>query len=158
MGLDVSAYARCTLASDQRIDDGEPCAEDGVIVYHNDDFPGRCDEFPDRSVIEYGQHLDGPSHSYGGYNEWRDDLSKLAGYKSAKQVFDEVSEGPFYELIDFGDNEGAIGTAVSAKLAKDFAAFQEKADTYSDEYFRTRYAQWRAAFEFASDGGFVDFH
>lgn len=53
-----------------------------------------------------------------------------------------------------------IGPKTSAKLAMDFAAFQEKADLFdwSDEYYANKYADWRRAFELAADGGAVCFH
>ena len=63
---------------------------------------------------------------------------------------------PFYELINFSDCEGFIGPKTSAKLAKDFAAWQEKAGERG--WFSEKYAQWRAAFELAANGGVVQFH
>jgi hypothetical protein len=69
-----------------------------------------------------------------------------------------MSEGPFWELIHFSDCEGTIGPEVSAKLAQDFARYQDQADAHPDERFRDLYATWRTAFEMASQGGAVDFH
>ncbi|MNJ79827.1 hypothetical protein D3C77_779790 [compost metagenome] len=49
----------------------------------------------------------------------------------------------------------------SAKLAKDFADFDERAkyfDGDEDGWFYKKYLDWKKAFELASDGGTVDFH
>lgn len=66
--------------------------------------------------------------------------------------------GPFWELINFSDCEGVLGPATSAKLAGDFATWQEKADQHPDEAFRVLYARWRKACEMAADGGALVFH
>jgi len=108
--------------------------------------------------------------SYGGYNRWREQLAELAGYPAGDyEQYGRTYQshcvpcwngeaGPFSELINFSDCEGVIGASVSAKLAKDFADFQPKADAHEDDRFRMKYAEWRQAFEMASDSGAVDFH
>jgi hypothetical protein len=68
------------------------------------------------------------------------------------------AQGPFSELIHFSDCEGVIGTAVSKKLAADFAAFDEKAKAAGNERYYAKYQEWRKAFEMAANGGAVDFH
>ena len=66
---------------------------------------------------------------------------------------------PFFELINFSDCEGSIGPVVSAKLARDFAEFDERARSLNDEgrHFYRLYKSWTTAFQMASDGGMVDF-
>jgi hypothetical protein len=67
--------------------------------------------------------------SYGGYNQWRDELAKLAGYPPHPREKHslhqssacEVQSGPFWELLTFSDCEGTIGPKIATKLAKDFA-------------------------------------
>lgn len=108
--------------------------------------------------------------SYGGYNQWREELAKLAGYPSRPEErygrveerhdrgAQEAGQGPFFELIYFSDCEGTIGPKFSAKLAKDFSDYQAKADGHTDEYWRDKYTEWRKAFEFAANNGAVSFH
>lgn len=122
------------------------------------DFPERSPEFEahclykaDDEAISFG------AGSYGGYNKWRDQLAKLADYESAKVCWTNPKSGPFIELIDFSDYDGTIGTAISQKLSKDFSEFQQKANWHEDEYFLTKYNEWREAFEFASENGCVVF-
>lgn len=173
MGLDVFAYSKARKAENQTFDaDGEPLAgEDCQVTYENPDFPGRCDEFPDRTIVFIdGEHISPFGRSYSGYNRWREQLAELAGYPLTKYEGHfggeresyaagawGVVNGPFWEMIYFSDCEGCIGTAVCKKLAADFADYQAKADAHQDEYFRQGYAEMRQSFEHGSDGGFVRF-
>lgn len=153
MGLDISAYSNLKREDDQS-KDRDDCE---IHILVNDDFPGRCDDVAE-GYYAAGDELGFRAGSYGGYGAWRDQLARLAGNASAKAVWSDPKPGPFIELINFSDCEGTIGTAVSVKLAKDFADFQHAADTHPDEYFRERYANWRKAFELASKAGAVLFH
>lgn len=163
MGLDISYYRTATLAPG-----GDPDEdwERFRRVYVNPAFPGSADELEDRAVYEVTDGEGFAAGSYGGYNDWREQLAKLAGYRpvEAEEPRHQHSAGawaatggPFWELINFSDCEGAIGPAVSAKLAKDFADHQPKADEVGG-HFAEKYAEWRKAFETAANGGFVEFH
>jgi hypothetical protein len=171
MGLDVTAYRKLTPAPDAKMTDGY-LDDDGVVqIYRQDQhFPGRCDEFADRGIYRYGDAEDCFSGGYMGYGLWREQLAALAGYPPITGDDPMLSRmphsnsawqaagGPFWELINFSDCEGTIGTAVSAKLAQDFANFQTAADHHHDERFRRVYLGFRKAFETAADGGCVVFH
>ena len=69
---------------------------------------------------------------------------------------------PFVELINFSDCEGVIGPKVAAKLAKDFADYEDRASAFAakfkDDFFLALYREWRRAFEWAADGGMVHFN
>ena len=67
---------------------------------------------------------------------------------------------PFVELINFPDNEGVIGPVVAAKLAKDFAEFEHRAEEYSASIpdgtdWLENYREWKCAFEMAAKDGAV---
>lgn len=171
MGLDITWYRGIARAaeSEGRDEDGLPL--DGFnSFYLNSDFPGRADDITEGAIYSFEEEGDFCAGSYGGYNRWRDDLAKLAGYAatpharygSTETRHDagawQASSGPFWELINFSDCEGTIGTAVSAKLSADFAKYQPKADSHPNEYFRERYARWRNAFDKAAQSGCVAFH
>jgi hypothetical protein len=68
------------------------------------------------------------------------------------------STGPFYELINFFDNEGTLGPVVAAKLAKDFADHRSKAEQVEDVFFVESYREWDKAFQMAAKQGAVEFH
>jgi hypothetical protein len=167
MGLDVTAYKKITRQDLPLEEDGYEY--DYVRAFVNPDFPGRADDLTD-SWYSYEDAVDGISCGYGGYNHWRRELAKLAGWQPAPfeqygrvEMREDAAAwaadgGPFWELINFTDCDGAIGTAIAAKLAKDFAEHQSKADEHPDKLFRARYEQMRKAFECAADSGFVRFH
>lgn len=167
MGLDITAYRRLTKAEGVECDeDGEPVdwnrftrIRQSLIDYTEEHWNGRA-EGVEAGVYERDDDREFKfrAGSYSGYNAWRDDLARFAGHRTANHVWESHIDGPFVELIDFSDCEGIIGPVVAAKLAKDFADHQERADKFADEWFRQKYADWRKAFEMAADGGAVDFH
>lgn len=173
MGLDITAYKNIKRAAEGSGLDGDGYAdyENGFFfLYLNPDFPGRANDIEAQIPYESEQSMGFRAGGYSGYNQWRDELAKLACYPATPYTMYgatttrhdagawDASEGPFWELINFSDSEGTIGTAVSKKLAKDFADFQAKADLHPDEYFRARYNEWREAFDMAADNGAVSFH
>jgi hypothetical protein len=177
MGLDITAYRGLTKAQPgEGIDPTYPEESDydngWVRMYVNTDFSGRNDSIEDRAIYKPADQFGFRAGSYSGYSVWRNQLAEMAGYSTAVVAGDRYAElypaargvhldpqpGPFVELINFSDCEGVIGPETSAKLAQDFAAFQEKADAHPDDWFRDRYALWRKAFEMASDNGAVAFH
>lgn len=172
MGVDITAYKQLQEQNCVCDEDGEPIDDvdyDWVKFYLNPDFPGRADDIKDETVYRYTDSEDMLSISYGGYNRLRNQLAELAGYPLGQyeqygQMYDSYccdcwngKTGPFSEIINFSDCEGVIGTAISAKLAKDFADFQEKADLRGDSQFKKFYAGMRKGFEAASDGGAVKY-
>lgn len=124
----------------------------GIPVTDTDDqfINGGCFEVTDSTVTHGFQ-----AGSYGGYNRWREDLSKQFNPSA-------VPFAPFYELIYFADNEGTIGPDAARDLLADFT---EHADRYvppgDDEfagYYREKYQDWTRACELAADGGLIQFH
>ncbi|AWH87137.1 hypothetical protein [Limnobaculum parvum] len=179
MGLNITAYHQLNKIDTLFDDDGlpidnatgKPLAINYFQAELNSNFPGRADEIDDGAVYTYSNSMEFSAGTYRNYNNWRDDLAKLAGYslgsrddhgldrKSYRVACLNSEQGPFSELINFSDCGGVIGTAVSAKLAKDFANFNQRAQSFSeDTYFYAKYIQWHTAFELASDNGAVDFH
>ena len=162
MGLDITAYRNARKVEGVEVDsDGYPKDYDrfdlitgSEIDYTEKNFPGRTSGIV-AGIYEAEDSFGFRAGSYGGYNSWRNQLAQVAGFRGDHDVWDNHSEGPFVELINFSDCEGIIGPKVSAKLAKDFA---DHADKAGDGYFRDKYDEWRKAFEMASDGGYVDFH
>ncbi len=158
MGLDITAYKQLTKVAVAVDKDSEPL--DGGEYFHayaNPDFPGREEGVEHHAYYSFVQDFAFRAGSYSGYGDWRRQLADLAGWPSYEAVQD-ATDGPFFELLWFADNEGTIGPVVSAKLAGDFAAYQSRADKHHDAWFREKYTKWRAAFEMARDNGAVSFH
>lgn len=160
MGLDITTYRKL---------EKQPVPEDrhDTVLFwarENTDFPGRIEGVEHGAFYSFAEEFRFRAGSYSGYNVWREQLAELAGYPQvgAHKPYStgawESTSGPFWELINFADNEGVIGPVVAKKLARDFAEHQSKADAHPDQYFRVKYSEWRRAFEMAADGGAVDFH
>lgn len=163
MGLDISAYRRIEASSDYaRDEDGNFEDWDNFLIVRGGHFPAHIAGLEDGGVYTYGSDsYNFRAGSYSGYNDFRNELAHLAGFEAADGRYAETAwastEGPFWELINFSDCEGQIGPVVSAKLLKDFQAFDEKAK-HKDEHFYDLYKDFTRAFTLASDHGLVDFH
>lgn len=157
MGLDISYYRQAKYVREYP-EDGDYDYPNEIGAHVNPDFPEQADGLI--SGIYTAEDEGGfRAGSYGGYNQWRSQLAGLAGYTDRAAFQGSVPPGSaFLPLINFSDCEGVIGPKTSAQLAADFAEYQHAADRHPDDWFRQKYADWRTAFETASDNGFVDFH
>ena len=165
MGLDITAYRRVKRIGDATSwDDYENRFDWRVATFvpSDQDFQERTPPIAGGVYARNeGDLFEFRAGSYSGYNDWREELSKMAMGVVPQVVWvnPERYQGlPFFELIHFSDCEGIIGTDACKRLAEDFATWQEKADAINDDWFQSKYALWRKAFEWASDGGFVRFH
>ncbi|MHB9329665.1 hypothetical protein ACP3S7_19285 [Phytobacter ursingii] len=175
MGLDILACKNATLLNATEDEDGRAIDNsigleiDGyyIKIYINPHFSGRADEFIDGGVYGFEDSFDA-GFGYSSHFQFREYLAKLAGYPKATYEGHGVKEekhisgawnadsGPFWELINFSDCEGTLGTAVSKKLLADFVAYQDKIECMGDRFAST-YNSWKTAFEYASENGFVSF-
>ena len=180
MGLDVTAYRKLTKVENPTVEQRNGEEFETHFVAHAVDWteknwPGRAKGVVEGTVYTFAETFDFCAGSYGGYNTWRDQLAKFAGYPLTEHPDNDRgpshaaacwkgATGPFSELIDFADNEGVIGAEIAAKLAKDFASktdqevleFSERET--GDHWFAEQYRRWASAFTMAADGGAVCFH
>lgn len=184
MGLDITAHKQlrkidCVFdSSGEPID---PVTRESIDYdcrpFVNPHFPERAKGIDADSVFSSEESFGFRAGSYGGYNLWREELAKLAGYEAVPVdrhntgkiqlrhdhgAF-QKEEGPFFELINFSDCEGVIGAEVSRKLKKDFEDWDDRAKIHGvkfqdNDFFYSRYRDFRKAFEMASDDGAVEFH
>lgn len=173
MGLDINAYSKLVFAPNQEdFDDEDEDDNDGLVYLHvHPDFPAQGADLRSGYYLLEGEHQAFRAGGYSGYGEWRNHLARMAGYAAtphsskagaAPELRHDVTAwnsagGPFFELINFSDCEGAIGPTVSAKLAADFEMFQSAAEASGDEDFLALYAEFRRAFALAADSGAVEF-
>lgn len=172
MGLDVIAYKDVKLVATLDKEEAFDYEGHNTIIYKSDYFPNSCDEFVEYGEYECHQFQGFRAGSYGWYGRWRNELAKFAGYpekQDSEYDFNyaesawEATGGPFWELINFSDCEGIIGTELSKKLAKDFEDFSKLAETYTDnevmsaDDFLENFVNFREAFKHASENGFVRF-
>ncbi|EOK9227769.1 hypothetical protein QFV42_RS18670 [Escherichia coli] len=176
MGLDITAYSNIKRLDAHLNDDGEAVNNSNgeqveeyyFHVWKNPSFPGRADELVDGAIYTY-EDCTGHGVGYGGYYWWRNELAEMAGYPVGEYESGHGKEanhfggvlnsdsGPFYELINFSDCEGFIGTSVATKLLADFKTFHDKAEEIGGLFFE-QYKHWQSAMEMASNNGCISFH
>lgn len=187
MGLDITYYSNIREVVDSDPDDDDyPWSS--AIYTHDLGFYYQLGSLklltPYESTPE--SEIGHISIGYSSYNQWRRELSILAGYESDKHVWSDTffnphvkyetlrkrklknlknenckikEVKPFYELINFSDCEGVIGPEVSKKLYQDFVNFENKIRNCNmDSYFNNKYKEFKEAFRVASKNGAVSFH
>lgn len=185
MGLDISYYSKIKksyLQSNGDDDNEDECWDNADFKSDNHGFIYQLGDLENDTFYVKGDNTERGHFSAGGYSsygQWRNELSKMAGYDSANEVwagFDKAlrkiklhklnnTEGkmpPFYELIWFSDCEGVICSSISKKLYKDFLDFDKKAKKYESIYvhynsFYIQYENFKKAFKVASENGAVLF-
>ncbi len=158
MGLDVSAHCCVTPVEDTTRNDDWHHEHDHVNLYKNPSFPAQFEGMIEGWHDAYDSYhfCAGP---YSRYNRWRAELCRAVHNVEPEIVWNDASYAgePFYELINFADNEGTIGTAVCGKLMRDFAAHGVILKRGRDRYFAHKYDQWAEAFRMGANGGAVCF-
>ena len=170
MGLDITFHERLTKVDVKLNEDGEPIGHETdwafydshTNVFINPDFPTRADGMQGGFHKSEGETED-LRIGYSSYSQWRSELALAALGAPAMQVWEgEITEGPFVELINFSDCEGTIGPRTSAKLAKDFADWEDKIEGMvsggTRDYFMEKFRKFKAGFELAKDSGAATFH
>lgn len=184
--VDIVAYRGLTPVQTALDDRGRlVCAESFRPLEHCTEFKVpdllsfAADGLLDASTYRYEELKMGWSGSTALFLGWLEMLARVGGYKpkSFKLVPGEPStlidsfltgaheagEGPFMALLHLFASEGTIGPVTSAKLAKDFAAFDEVAKTpvpgkfEPAQFFYPTYCKLRECFEMASQNGAVTF-
>ena len=156
MGLDITAYSNIKKETKrENIDVDEAYEHNWTDFYiHNQQDLYQHIDVDDSYFYSYEDTEHMRAGSYGGYNSWRNLLRQLA----SSLPLDKDGYYPFYELINYSDCEGVIGTMCSTKLAKDFNDYEEQACSHLEGYNLTKYYEWKKMFELASNNGAVKFH
>lgn len=160
MGLDVTAYESCEFVTEDE--------KQGLALMEGEEWNSYRHvygvDFPDRlgSLAPGYYRIAGQEHSfhaggYIGYGIWRDWLGQQVGMPSVRYMRNPQSYEalPFFQLIYFSDCEGCIGPETSAKLAQDFADWEDRIQ--GDAQQMRLYLDFKKGFELASKGGFVEF-
>jgi hypothetical protein len=117
---------------------------------------GRCYR-PTLDTVEHEILSDG----YEGYGKWREALAGAALGVDIGGVWanpDAWADQPFYELLNFADNEGVIGPDAAFDLLSDFGGCYPKAPEGWDQLEWKRVgAAWIDGLALAANGGLVRF-
>jgi len=165
MGLDIYAISKISSSLEDSL--SIRLLSNDIIYNH---FSGIQD-----GDYHYEDKFNFRAGSYGYYNEWRDQLSKMVGYGEAKDHWEwlkvyfsrnekivdilDIEEKdilPFSELICFSDCEGFIGTEICRKLHQDFLNHKHLVNQ-KDEWFLKNYNNFTEAFRYGSNDGCVVF-
>jgi hypothetical protein len=166
MGLDITAYGSAVLTDEHPRAGVYWCENEGhQVAWTADDDAfvrswrglvlGRCYDTSAKATLSHR------AGSYGGHNRIRRALAEQFIGVEPEQVWRRPADyvdAPFYELVNFADNEGTIGPLAAADLAADFAAHRDAWRTACPgDWEREVYDRWHQAFAYAADGGMVVF-
>jgi hypothetical protein len=172
-GLDVTAYEGLEIVKAPRFyQDGEPLGPQQVkLEPGEDEFAARFAGLQAGKVYHYRNAFEFSAGSYSGYNRWRNELARLAGYPASastsvkgvsEQRYDatawKLKKGPFWELINFSDAEGVIGPQACKRIYADFIQYQPAIRGHADADFLASYNDWFKAFKLCANGGALAFH
>jgi hypothetical protein len=181
VGLSITAYSKASLLPKHERTDH--CYDEHVIAFAYSCFPRSYRGLADADVVT-GENIGDRCYdvsgserhrfdagSYTGYNVFRDMLSTAFLGVEATTVFkdpEQYVDAPFFELINFADNEGAIGPDAAADLVKDFEDGRSHWADYvvaklsdhamKSRYYLEKYEDWAHACRLAADHGLIDFH
>ncbi|HET6250674.1 MAG TPA: hypothetical protein VFE47_23500 [Tepidisphaeraceae bacterium] len=163
MGVVVAAISKARRARKHKRG-GDWCFEHHTPVF-NWALPVLLDGRPEGCYCSKEGDLDCfdfDAGSYGGYNEFRDELSRLAIGIPANELWTNPEphlESPFVELLLLRPEGNAIGPVTSAKLYRDFtryaAAARKQWRRKSERWLLENYMDFRTAFRIAKNRGFV---
>ena len=167
MGLDITAYRTAVFERAMRSDeDPDTLGNAFRFIYTVPAFAAQADGMQSGFYrVPSGDAVHAfPAGSYSGYNHWREWLCRLVHAVAPSTLWHDTTGkyagAAFFELINFADNEGVIGPKTSAKLAKDFAEWQDRADAAGAEArgYLGLFNDFRKAFKLAAGNGCVKFH
>src|SRR5438128_2742642 len=127
MSLGIEAGSKAVLVTTDL--DDEEAEEAGNVYIVGPLYPERLDGLPEGFYAFEGESTLFEVGNCNLFHNWRTELSRLALNVELQAIWDnpEAFAGrPFFELLHFADNEGAIGPKTSRKLAEDFVAHAER--------------------------------
>ena len=156
MGLKVRVYQNIKLSNNKRDYDFKAYVIDENWEYKIKNLKkGRIykGDIIDRTI----------SYPYSAHNRFREALIKLINRGDLLKQDGTIrwaelpKDIPFYDFIDFADNEGVLDWEVSNKIYDDFEKFRRKANDFYSESDLTTYLAWLNIFESAKNNGVVVF-
>lgn len=173
MGLDIVAYKGVKLVNEPALDEygdiAGKSAKQVVISIGNSEWE-QGDDLEAGQVYTYDEAMSVFSVPCSSFNDLRDELARIAGYEPIinferpnrqyiGRVWNDAIEnkrGLLYELLNFADNEGEVGTKSCRKILNDLHTVSKRAGKLNewDQGLLTDLIQ---TFEFAAVDGFVQF-
>jgi len=164
MGLDIEYWSNITPITAPHPIPDEWLADGSIIRYFTPpSFEKRLEPVEAGWVQCSGDYGSFEAGSYGGYNRFRERLAQVGMATTPEKVWAHplvYEKCAFFELVNFADNEGCIGSKAASKLYKDFAQNEQQfveLTLPADGWMIDKYRQWKRAFQAASEGGVVHF-
>lgn len=161
MGLDIFAIEKIRKLSDDFEADFGSFEEEGQIFRAkiNDKFEAH-DHLTTGVYVSEGASMEFGAGSYGTYNGFRSDLCMLAHNVYPNIIWNnpDIYKGSdFYELINFSDCDGVIGSSTAQKLLSDFKKYREAYLLENDVWMGESYENWIKALDLAGNDGMLIF-
>lgn len=159
MGLSVSVYKNIKPCSDEDanfvayvVDKSWKWKVKNLI--YNQSYKG---DRIDNVGVDYGYGFHGLFRGFLLSIAGRQDLLCEDGKVDYEKIYTENGL-PFFDLIDFADNEGCLDWEVSERILSDFDLYAEKAKKSDNYVMSERYAKWHDVFRAAVEHkGVVEF-
>lgn len=156
MGLDVRTYGNIKLAENEEY-------ADFIAFVIDEDWNHKIKNLQIGKGYTGDVTYRGVSYPYSAHSRFRERLIELIGRKDLLNeqgniIWDELSyDTPFYDFINFADNEGCLDWEVSNTIYSDFEKYNEEAKLGMNEYDYSKYKTWLETFNTAKDNGVVVF-
>lgn len=158
MGLAVSVYKNI-----KRTDDEEDYDFTAYVI--DESWKYKIKNLEDGKQY-IGEHTDADvSYAYSTHNRFRETLLKIIGRNDLLLEdgkidwvrLEDEKKMPFYELINFADNEGCLDFEISTILYQNFVEWKDEAVKLlaDNDYFKDNYLNWLNVFENGKEAGSV---
>jgi hypothetical protein len=156
MGLDVRVYKNIELLPSIDEDNDE---WDFTAFVIDDYWLHKIKNLTNRGHYKGETSYRGISYAYSTHTKFRARLLDLIGRQDLLTTFGDINwelvvendDIPFFDFIDFADNEGCLDWEISSKIYDDFAKYNDEAKKRLDEYMYSKYVTWMETFENAKD-------
>lgn len=156
MGLDVRVYGNIKISTDED-------NADFIAFIIDPEWKFKIKNLQEGAPYEGDVIFRGVSYPYSSHSRFRENLIRLIDRPDLLNSSGRIDwdilpvDIPFYDLINFADNEGCLDWEISAKLYSDFEKYNEKARTemYENQYYQ--YEKWLETFKSAKENGVVVF-
>jgi hypothetical protein len=127
MGLYIRTYINLKfISSDEEAIDNLRDEPGYAEIHVNPYFPGRADSLQD-GIYSCAEVFEFRAGSYSWYGLFRRALAALGGMEDVESVWKHPKtheDQPFFELVNFADNDGTLDRSTCSKLADDFAQYE----------------------------------
>lgn len=158
MGLNVCVYGNIKLSKNE---------DEAVFTAYVIDKKW---DYKIKNLINEGEYVadkiySGVSYPYFTHNRFREKLIGIIGRddlldSQGKVKWSELTDDlPFYDFIDFADNEGCLDWEISEKIYGDFSKYHNVAKNTLNFIDIEHYEIWLETFKFATENkGVVEFY